>query len=345
MNDKDLGNMKSIELFYRLRELLDRNPRVINELPLDDMKACIFAEVYGLRQVYYHNHLDRIEKKIISIIDNLDECKKDGDYEYALDLLDTLIDLFDLLPDSVLMQDLVEQANFDRAYLRHHELGTTLVIGDSHVNFFSGNANLSFIPIKDGINTCIQNNNYPITVLHLGPCLAFKSNQYGSSNNFLEKMDYLVENFIQPKSKIVFSLGEIDIRAHVFKETLRQNVDYKQIVDGILENYIIFLNAMKNKQFEVFAWGPIATQNDGLPIDKNNPRFGTVKQRNIATEYFNNALKEKCGKNDIGFFSIYEDMITDDYLTKKEYISDDGFHLGQYAYSKIIGLMENIGAI
>lgn len=86
-------------------------------------------------------------------------------------------------------------------------------------------------------------------------CPAFKSNQYGSSNSFLEKMDYLVENFIQPKSKIVFSLGEIDIRAHVFKKTLRQNVDYKQIVDGILENYIIFLNAMKNKQFEVFAWG------------------------------------------------------------------------------------------
>lgn len=43
MNDKGLGNMKSIELFYKLRELLDRNPRVINELPLDDMKACIFV--------------------------------------------------------------------------------------------------------------------------------------------------------------------------------------------------------------------------------------------------------------------------------------------------------------
>ena len=163
-------------------------------------------------------------------------------------------------------QDFIERANFDRAFINHREGGTIVVVGDSHVNYFSGNEELSFIPIGYDVNTCHQVNGLPITVLHLGPCLAYKSNQYGSTNRFREKLDWLLEDLIMEGATIICSLGEIDLRAHVFRETVRQQKDYQEIVDDIIRNYAEFMDYLNGKGFNVVCYGPIASQKDSWPV-------------------------------------------------------------------------------
>ena len=82
----------------------------------------------------------------------------------------------------------------------------------------------------------------------------------------------------------------------------------------------------------IYVWGPIPSQKDGSPINPDFPYFGTEKERNIATEYFNVRLHHLCLKNGFQFFSIFKYLIDENYMTKKEFIAD-GCHLSQRAWA------------
>lgn len=332
-------------LLQQLRTALETKHEFVKELPADDIVSCVFVELYGLRQIYDRVHFERLENKLGEISDKLREAKDNNDHELALQMMDNLIELEDVLPDNRLATDFIEQANFDAEYIRHIKDDTLVVIGDSHVNFFSGNEKLSFIPIGNEVNTCTRQNDLPITVIHFGPCLAYKTNQYGSTNRFREKLDWAMENFIQPGARLLCVFGEVDIRAHVFKQTAVQGKDFRPVVNEIIGNYMEFLLWLRRLGHEVVCWGPIASQNDDCPITGEYPRVGTTAERNMATAFFNEELSLRCSENGISFISIFEDMVTDDMQTKEEYLSDDRVHLGNYAYQMVIGALQDIGAI
>ena len=347
-NDPDESSsepIKNRELMKKLRDILQKNPGFIENLPVDDLISCVYVELYGLRQLYDKEHFDRLEKELGQISNELEGAKAKKDAEQALHIIDTLISYEDMLPDNDLATSFIEKANYDDAFLRHIRDNTLVVIGDSHVNFFSGNENLSFIPIGNEVNTCTRKSDDPITTLHFGPCLAYKSNQYGSSNRFREKLDWALKNFILPDAKILCVLGEVDLRAHVFKQTARQGKDYKAIIDEILDNYMEFLLWLRDLGHEVLCWGPIASQNDTCPVTEEYPRIGTTAERNKATEYFNEELCRRCGENGIGFISLFSDMITEDMQTDEKYLSPDKVHLGQFAYPEVIEALKSIGVI
>ncbi|MBO5620893.1 MAG: hypothetical protein J5959_04620 [Butyrivibrio sp.] len=333
------------ELMLELRGGLQRNPAIINNLPVDDIISCVYLELYGLRQLYDKWHFERLEKELGKISDELAEAKEEKDCSDALCLIDKLLVYEDMLPDSEMATTFIEKANFYADFLRHIRDNTLVVIGDSHVNFFSGNEKLSFIPIGEEVNTCIQQGDAPISVLHFGPCLAYKSNRYGSTNRFREKLDWALKNFILPDAKIMCVLGEVDLRVHVFKQVARQGKDYKTIIDGILDNYMEFLIWLKGLGHEVLCWGPIASQNDSCPETDEYPRTGTTAERNKATEYFNDELCRRCGENEIGFLSLFSDMLTEDMQTNEKYLSEDRVHLGQFAYPEVVEALRGIGVI
>lgn len=223
------------------------------------------------------------------------------------------------------------QSNFHAACLEHYKNDTIIVLGDSHVNFFSGNEHLTFLPIGNDINTCPMKNAYAFTPLHIGPCLAYHSNHYGTTVQFREKTDYLLQHFIKPHATLLCCLGEIDIRVHVFKQAALLNRPFTEIIDDILNEYRLFLQALVSNGYRVNCWGPIASQSENCPLDEHFPRNGSEQDRNRATAYFNKQLSRLCNDMGIGFLSIFNDMITTDYRTKEEYLSEDRCHLGQAA--------------
>lgn len=127
------------------------------------------------------------------------------------------------------------------------------VIGDSHVNFFSGHEKITWFPIIY--------NNQPIDIrcspqpliknfffFHLGPALAYNLNKYGTKTQAREKIDFLLNSGIIPKgSAILCAFGEIDLRVHVLKQAAEKNISFECVADEVLNNYMEFLTTLNNQ--------------------------------------------------------------------------------------------------
>lgn len=323
--------MRTIQLLLQLIDKINANPSIIPLITWNDILSCVLAELDDRQSIYPASQLLSLKQDMINILSEIEQTKYSLDAALVGHHLEKLIYMINALPDADYAQNLYTTANFYQAAFAHYQNDTIIVMGDSHVNFFSGNETLSFLPIGADMNTCSIATTYPFTPLHLGPCLAYNCNSYQSTTQFREKAEFLLEHFIKPNATIVCCLGEIDLRVHVFKQTEAQNTSYHAIVDEILSRYMTFLTELKAKGYTVYCWGPIASQKDSCPLDPQFSRIGSESDRNRATAYFNEQLATLCAVNDIGFLSIFEQMITDTYETIEEYLSVDRCHLGQRA--------------
>lgn len=325
--------MRTIEILLKLIHSIKQNPNIISLLPFDDLQICICTEIQSLENYYSSEHLQSINNFFIHYLSDLKQNATTLNVQGVTLTLEKIIQSLELLPRYDYLSPTLQQSNFDHACLHHYKNDTIIVLGDSHVNFFSGNEDLSFLPIGNDINTCSIHTGYPFTPLHLGPCLAYTCNKTGSTYHFKEKTDYLCNAFIKPHARIICCLGEIDIRVHVYNQTIQQNKSYETIIDDILTQYTTFLRQLQSKGYTVYCWGPIASQTESCPVDAQFPRNGSEIYRNKVTEYFNNQLRLYCYEHNIGFLSIFEQMITNDYHTIEHYLSADHCHLSQSALS------------
>ena len=328
--------MQTIQILRQLIHSIRLRPSVTCSIPWDEIQSCILTEFECCAGIYPASQFESINRLLTEIITEGKQASSAAQANTIVHSLEKLAFSLEFLPEDSHIDGLLNQANFDHACLNHYRNNTIIVLGDSHVNFFSGNENLTFLPIGHGINTCFNNISYPFTPLHTGPCLAYNCNRLDTTFRFHEKVTYLCQNFIQPHAKIICCLGEIDLRVHVFKQASLQNRTYQEIADDILTEYIRFLISLKNQGYRVCCWGPIASQTESCPLDPKFPRNGTEIERNKATAYFNRQLAILCQKYDIVYLSIFDKMITADYRTLGQYLSPDRCHLSQSALSLAI---------
>lgn len=323
--------MKTAEIVLQLIKSIEVNPASLYQIPWEDLKLCFSTELDYRKELYPATQLQAIRELFQTRFLAIEQSLAIPDISAITSLLKELVFALQLLPDADYTDTLTQQAHFNEARLQHYVNNTIIVLGDSHVNFFSGNELLSFTPIGNDINVCPNATVHPFTALHLGPCLAYHCNKTGTSTSFREKVDYLCSSFIKPNAHIICCLGEIDLRVHVFRQTALQQRTYQDIVDDILAEYLPFLVALQQKGYHVYCWGPIASQRDVCPIDPEFPRNGTETERNLATAYFTEQLAAGCRQHHIGFLSVFKQMITDDFQTIEEYLSADHCHLSQRA--------------
>lgn len=325
--------MRTIQILLELVNSITVNPSILPLLPWEDIQLCLLTELEYRDKLYTAEQIQRRNALFQELIAEMRQYGAAGDAEAVISRFRQVILALQTLPDPAYTNGLLEQANFDHACLRHHRDNTIVVLGDSHVNFFSGNEELTFLPIGQNINVCPSNSPYPFTPLHLGPCLAYSCNRYDTTFRCREKAEYLCRNFIRPHARILCCLGEIDIRVHVFKQAALQQRTYQNIVDDILAQYFAFLLRLQELGYQVACWGPVASQSETCPVDPRFPRNGTEAERNMTTAYFNQELARFCEQNDMPFLSIFQELVTPKYLTRDQYYSPDHCHLGQAALS------------
>jgi hypothetical protein len=134
---------------------------------------------------------------------------------------------------------------------------------------------------------------------------------------------------------IVFCLGEIDCRCHIFKH-VSETLSFQTIIDGIVENYFkgIELNVrLAQKQFR-----RICVYNIVPPIEKHNtpenpsyPYLGTDNERKEYVLYFNRRLREECAKRNWVFFDVYDKYADSNGFLRKD-LSDGNVHIGNGKY-------------
>lgn len=329
------------DLFKQIKTSIDKDPEAIKKIQADDIANLICFELNEIKQLYDPLQFSEIQEKILEYTRLLIESVDAQDYIHASRTLDILFELHDMMPSIEITLPFIENSNYARALNRHILEGTIIVMGDSHTCFFSGNEDLARIPIKNGISTCNQKNDMPFTVLHLGPCLAYNSDRYGSKNQVREKIEWLDKHFLLQNDTIIISLGEIDIRTHVFKYS--DSDTYKESVDEIISHYKELLFWLKDRGYNVICYGPIGSLKDSVSPDEYRPKTGSEEQRNMAGRYFNKELNKLCDENGLKFFTLFYDMVNDDNITDARFLSDDDLHLGQYGYQLAMDKLTKLG--
>lgn len=146
-------------------------------MPWEDIRLCLFTELAYRDRLYTEEQIRQRNAVFTELLDEMRQYGAAGDAEAVISRFQQIILVLQALPDAEYTDRMLEQANYDHACLRHHREDTIVVLGDSHVNFFSGNEELTFLPIGQNINVCPNSTPYPFTPLHLGPCLAYSCNR------------------------------------------------------------------------------------------------------------------------------------------------------------------------
>ena len=181
--------------------------------------------------------------------------------------------------------------------------------GDSHANFGWGD-NIK----KHNINSSL--------------CYTFGKKK-------LQRIDIRKFN-VKPNDTIIFCLGEIDCRCHIYKHLTPDNT-YQMIIDEIINDYIeaiqinVKVSNVKLKNVCIYnVLPPIRAT-----IENTNPIFwyaihGTDEERKQYILYFNKILQKKCKENNFIFFDIYNHYVDEYGFLRKEL--SEGIHIKNGVY-------------
>ena len=164
--------MKTLDITLQLIQSLENNPTFLYQIPWSDLKLCFITELEYRKELYPKEQFKSLNQLFQTKFQDLDTNISIPNTFSVIQLLKEFAFSLQILPDIEHTDFILQQMHYNEARLHHYINNTTVIIGDSHVNFFSGNEQLTYTPIGNNINFCPNITNNPFTVLHLGPCLA-----------------------------------------------------------------------------------------------------------------------------------------------------------------------------
>lgn len=190
-------------------------------------------------------------------------------------------------------------------------------IGDSHSAVFSGLEEMTPIWPERSNDTLEFFRSYRI-----GPATAYQlENKIEVLNNIIS------ENVNIELDHIMFCFGEVDIRAHLIKQSNLQNLPIESIVEECVDRYFRVILYYKQLGYKTIAWGPIASWHESKPYT-GGPSFGTCLERNYTTELFNKRLELRCDQYSVDFVTIFYEMIDENKITNPYYLDNwEGSHM------------------
>lgn len=210
-------------------------------------------------------------------------------------------------------------------------------IGDSHSAVFSGEECMQPCWPSPASNKLPYFKSYRI-----GPATAYQI------HNKKDIIESLIDSISpDPTDKLMFCFGEVDIRAHLIKQSNLQNRPIADLVVECVDRYITSINYYKKYNLPIIIWGPIASWSNEK-VYTGGPSFGTNQERNWVTYAFNVALQISCLQNDFEFVTIFYDMINQNMETNPDFLDDwegSHMHLSQRAMPTILKAFEKRGLI
>ncbi len=217
----------------------------------------------------------------------------------------------------------VNQIGIDQTISAYKKIRSNIVsIGDSHGEILSHNEYIDHYRVGAG------------TAYNL-----IKKNSTSESNKQIKN---ILNNYTPNDTLVILTFGEIDIRAHISKQSLKQNIVSDVIIRKTILRYMEYIDELLSKGYQVAINGPHCGGGEGQSSS-------TMQQRNDNCEYFNRVLKYECNVRNIRFYSFFEYAINQSSLTKNNEYFRDPIHLhypftpkGKYIQNKILfGLIDN----
>ncbi len=194
-------------------------------------------------------------------------------------------------------------------------------IGDSHVTFFSG-----YDKIQPEYPLPSTNKYTNLQSYRLGAVLAYNLNKLGTSEKGKEKLFDLIEK-IDKNESLLLCFGEIDCRCHLIKQAELQKLPLSSIVKDCVQQYFETIDEIRSIGFRIIILGVVPSPRENYP---EYPTYGTISERNMCSEMFNNLLEYECLRRNIVFVSIFRYLVNRRMNTKSGFFFDS-IHLGQIA--------------
>jgi len=164
------------------------------------------------------------------------------------------------------------------------------------------------------------------TIHHLGPVTAFNMHKRQQNiDDILSK----AQNY-----RTIFVIGEIDCRVHVVKQSRLQNRSIEEVAFEVAE--VAFKFIFSNTKHNPIAWGPCYSHSRTKELLNPAAPFypiGSAAQRNLATDCYNNKLKQLSESAGIPFLTVCGDP---------HLVYSDDIHLGPKSLPVVINRLNKL---
>ena len=189
-------------------------------------------------------------------------------------------------------------------------------IGDSHVSLFTGlNTIAPYWPSK--ARSILPQ----FSALHIGPVLAYNLVEKNSSTGFYDKISEILAKNIPPSSWVLLSSGEIDCRAHLIKQALRNNLSFHEVARICVDRYFKGIQQLLDTGHKLIIYNAIPSTRKNKP-NTAFPSYGDCKERNEMTKFFNKFCQIECKKRNLYFLSTFNLFINKNGLTRRKFYMD-----------------------
>ena len=143
---------------------------------------------------------------------------------------------------------------------------------------------------------------------------------------------------VKPGDTVLFVLGEIDVRSHVFKH-VGEGVPVEAVVADLTERYFRKIGELtQGRGVEAAVMGAIPPMDGPTYASEDYPIRGSLAQRVAATRLLNAALAEGCGARGMAYFELNDlYALPDGSLDLAQ--SDHFCHVGHHFQDKAIRRM------
>ncbi len=175
------------------------------------------------------------------------------------------------------------------------------VIGDSHV-----------MPYKF---------QFPFIIHHLGQATAHNINDTESTNKTLSKLTKELKG-IKATDVVMFVLGEIDARIHIYYQHRKTGRDIESIIYNTVQKYIDAVVSVRDGYGLKVAVSSLPPASTHIVNHFKYPFYGTVEQRRYIFEKMNEMLAVACYAEGIQFVDVSKWASVGGYMNK-EFAMDD----------------------
>ncbi len=201
-------------------------------------------------------------------------------------------------------------------------------IGDSHVSFFAGENR-----IQAGWPERVANRLPWFETFHIGPALAFNLAKLNTSARGREHLFAVLDHAVPAGARVLLCFGEIDCRAHILKQALKQNAPVEAIVATCLDSYFRVVAEIQARGHEVIVYNSVPTRLSTPRKAKRDDDFiavGSWQERNAAVRCFNAGAKKRAEACGAKFLENYSGLVDSNDRTI-EWFFFDAIHLSQRA--------------
>lgn len=184
--------------------------------------------------------------------------------------------------------------------------------GNSHAHFFTNST-----PSKFGEGEKSRESNI-FRSFSLGPIIAYNFYEH----HFPIMIQWMNELPITIDDYILFAVGEVDCRWHLFNQAEKQNRDVIEMTHECIDRFFRAYLHLKESGYKIIGWGGHPSTKQSSNNNPDCPVYGECLPRNRVSLAWNDYLEKKCKENDIPFVSIIRELINVDGITNMDYYSD-----------------------